>query len=512
MPVSFNDPSRVPVSNKGKYDMFSRNVSAYYLREAMNYSVIEMSVKEFLNSWLPDIDCLPIHQRIDVFNYGTENAKRKFPSKRQAIIGSVFKGIDISEIKINQRTAKERQKFSEKYESIDGGNRKRALRDFFRNKFTVNGYHNQEIGTKFFRDLTDEEKEIFFNFRMRLVVYKELTPVQKATIWETTNNSTPVNHQEKLNGMGDTPAANLVRQLARSIRSLGTSCHPLFEIKYSNDGKIIGECLTFDPVRLTYDRLVARVVTMIHQGEQPGVCDDNTIEDLYYDEGIDQEKAKVFEKKARECLDFIKAMAEEKKSLRKSKLTEDEFIILMRLYFTYKSRWKKFEIKDYSEWFDRFNTAFSQFHKKNPSAYGAEMIRTYDKNSVEKKMRCVMFMDNLRKGDLRRWEDSVAWIEKHYLTPDELIEYGIVVVRDTRRSFSRKDREMQLAKQRGKCYIDSKPLSMDDAEAAHIVSYADGGKTDPQNMVMIRSVHNRNMGTMNVNDYKIMWMNNREAA
>jgi hypothetical protein len=71
---------------------------------------------------------------------------------------------------------------------------------------------------------------------------------------------------------------------------------------------------------------------------------------------------------------------------------------------------------------------------------------------------------------------------------------------------------MQLAKQRGKCYIDSKPLSMDDAEAAHIVSYADGGKTDPQNMVMIRSVHNRNMGTMNVNDYKIMWMNNREAA
>jgi hypothetical protein len=493
---------------------FSFGLKNFASREPMIYHVIEMTVKEFIEQWLPEIDCLPIHQRIDVFNYGLETAKKKFPSKRQAIVGSLFKGIDISEIKINQRTQKERLKFAEKYESIDGGNRKRAIRDFVRNKFPLNAEYNSDIGGKFFRELTDDEKEMFYNFKMRLVVYRELSPSMKAMIWETTNNSTPVNHQEMLNGMGDTPVANSIRMLARSDTRLNSRCHSLFEVKYSNDGKIIGENLSFDPVRLTYDRLVARVWTMVYQGEKPGVCDDHTIEDLYNDSNVDDNRAKFLEKKVRECLDFIYRMAEMKKSIRKSKLTEDEFIILMRIHFTYKNRWKKFEIRNEYEWFDRFTAAYSQFHKKDPSNYGAEMIRTYDKNSIEKKMRAVLFMDNLRKGDLRRWEDSVKWMEKYYLTPDDLLDEGILVVKDTRRSFSRTDRDMQLAKQRGKCYIDGAPLNMDDAEAAHIVSHADGGKSDITNMVMVRDIHNRAMGTMNVEDYKSVWISNnqKEAA
>lgn len=491
---------------------FSNSLRNFVTREPMIYTVIEMTVREFIQNWLPEIDCLPVHQRIDVFNYGIETVKKKSPSKRQAIVGSVFKGIDIGEIKLNQRTMKERDKFAEKFESIDGGNRKRAIRDFYRNKFPLNVNYNPDIGSKFFRELTDEEKEVFYSFKMRLVVYKELSPVMKAMIWETTNNSTPVNHQEGLNGMGDTPVANGIRQLARTDLRLGTRCHSLFETKAASDGKIIGENLSFDPVRLTYDRLVARVWTMVHQGEKPGVCDDSTIEDLYNDSSIDDVKAKIMEKKSIECLDFIHYMADKKKAIRKSKLTEDEFIILMRIHFTYKARWKKFEIRDQYEWFDRFSSAYAQFHKKNPSEFGAQMIRTYDKNSIEKKMRAALFMDNLSKGDLRRWEDSVAWMEKYFLTPEDLLDEGIIIVKDTRRSFSKHDREMQLAKQRGRCYIDGEQLSWDDAEAAHIVSHADGGKSDAMNMVMVRNTHNRAMGTMNVEDYKSMWLSKKEAA
>ncbi len=493
----------------GKFSFSLRNFAT---REPMIYEVVEMTVKEFLDKWLPEIDCLPVHQRIDVFNYGIENAKKKYPSKRQAIIGSIFKGIDIGEIKLNKRTKEERKKFSEEFESIDGGNRKRAIRDFYRNKFPLNAAYNADINGKFFRDLTDAEKEMFYGFKMRLVVYKELSPTMKAVIWETTNNSTPVNHQEGLNGMGDTPVANGIRQLARTDLRLGTRCHPLFEVKSGSDGKIIGESLSFDPVRLTYDRLVARVWTVIHQGEKACVCDDWTIENLYNDSSMNEERSAVFEKKARECLDFIHKMAELKKGIRKSKLTEDEFIILMRLFYTYKTRWKRFEVRDHYEWFDRFTSAFSQFHKKNPSEYGEEMIRTYDKNSVEKKMRAVLFIDNLGKGDTRRWEDSVTWIEKYYLNPEDLLNDNVIVVKDSRRGFSGHDREMQLAKQRGRCYIDGDTLTMDDAEAAHIVAYSNGGKTEAKNMVMIRKSHNRAMGTMHVEEYKNYWISKKEAA
>lgn len=487
---------------------FSRLLRDLKSCDNMKYSIIELTVRDFLHKWLPNIDCSPIHQRIDVFNYGLEKPKKKDPSKRQGILGSIFKGIDISEIKINQRTAEEKLKYRENYESIDGGNRKRAIQDYYQNKFPINEFFNDDIGRKFFKDLTDEEKERFYKFKMRIVIYQNLTPKLKAIVWETTNNSTPVNHQEMLNGLGDTPVANAVRQLARSDRKLNTSCHTLFNYFTNNEGKIIGEHLTFDPTRLTYDRLVARVMTIVYQGEKPSYCDDEDIENLYSDETIDEAKAKDLTKKTVDCLNFIYRIGQEKKHVtgKGAKLTELEFIALMRLYFTYKDRWTKFEIKDYEEWYRCFQAAYAQFHKKNPSPYGEELIPSYDKNSRELKSRAALFIDNLGKGDTKRWLDGIEWLEKYYLTPDELIGRSLIVVKDTRRSFSREDRELQLAKQKGLCYIDGKPLKLKDAEAAHKTAHTDGGRTDAKNMVMIRAIHNRRMGSITVEEYKDLWL------
>jgi hypothetical protein len=480
----------------------------------MVYEIREMTVREFIQNLLPETDCLPVHQRIDVFNYGREDRKKRFPTKRQGIVGSIFKGIDISEMKINERTPVERRKFAEKYESIDGGNRKRAIQDFVNNKFCTNAFYNADIGAKFFRELSDEEKERFYNFKIRFVVYKHLTPVQKSNIWETTNNSTPVNHQEMLNGRGDIAIANIIRQNARQDRRLGTFNHVLFDQKDSTDGKLIGEWLSFDSTRLTYDRLVARVAVMVWQGEKPGYCDDAQIERMYNDVGFTEENIKPFEKKVKQCIDFIFSIAQEKRraTARSAKLTNDEFIMLMRLYFTYKNRYGSFTIKDKSEWYDCFREAFRGLQKKDPSDWGLEMIPTYEKHSKEMKMRAALFIDNLSKGDVRRWNDTVEWMEEYYLTPQELIDRGVLIVRDTKRTISKKDRENLLAKQRGRCYIDGKKLMLDDAEAGHIVPHSDGGSTSLDNMVMVRRSHNSRMGSMNLETYKKMYLEEKVAA
>lgn len=473
----------------------------------MDYSVLVMSIREFIHDFLPETDLLPIHQRIDVSNYGTEDRNNKNPTKRQAIIGSIFKGIDISEMKINERTQEERLKFSEKYESIDGGNRKRAIRDFYNNKFRLNSNYNSDIGAKFYYELSDDEKNRFMNFKIRFVVYRKLTPMQKAHVWETTNNSTPVNHQEMMNGVGDIPVANMIRQFARTDNRLRSWNHPLFEVKYNKDNKIIGEWLSFDPTRLTYDRLVARIASVVHQNEKPSSCDDAEIEILYCDSKIDDNNIKSMEKKVKSCLDFIYTIAKEKRNTIShfAKITEDEFIILMRLYFTYKDRYDSFSIKDTREWYDYFRLAFSGLNKKNPSDYGLEMIDTYEKNSKEKKMRAALFSENLRKHRTLRWNDSVKWMEKYYLIPEELIERKILIVLDSRRKINRSDRELLLNKQRGLCYIDGNKLMLEDAEAGHIIPHSEGGSTSLDNIVMIRRIHNSKMGSMNVETYKEMY-------
>ena len=67
---------------------------------------LPIPLKDFVVDWLPQIDCEPIDQRLEVDN-GT--------SKREGIIGFILDGIDIGLITIGESPEN-----TFKYESIDG--------------------------------------------------------------------------------------------------------------------------------------------------------------------------------------------------------------------------------------------------------------------------------------------------------------------------------------------------------------------------------------------------------
>ena len=69
------------------------------------------------------IDCDPIGQRPDVESM----------SKRQGIMDTVFRGYDFGELKL--RTLPEGNDYL--YRSIDGGHRKRAIRDYILGKYKL---------------------------------------------------------------------------------------------------------------------------------------------------------------------------------------------------------------------------------------------------------------------------------------------------------------------------------------------------------------------------------------
>ena len=75
---------------------------------------------------------------------------------------------------------------------------------------------------------------------------------------------------------------------------------------------------------------------------------------------------------------------------------------------------------------------------------------------------------------------------------------------DIQRLFSKELKENTLTKQGYVCYIDGTKLDMEEAEAAHITAWSAGGRTTPDNIAMVHKKYNQDMGTMNVEEYKII--------
>ena len=121
------------------------------------------SIKEYLLNHAATINNSPIGQRRPVEKSNIGGNK---PSKAQAIINVIFSGDDLSEIKIADISNRKTQF---KYESIDGGHRKRSIVAFFRGEFPTHA--TSVIGQKYFSQLTDEEKEYFFGYVLRFLVF-----------------------------------------------------------------------------------------------------------------------------------------------------------------------------------------------------------------------------------------------------------------------------------------------------------------------------------------------------
>ena len=175
----------------------------------------EYSIANFYNMLNPisdsRIDCDPVGQRPDIESM----------TKRQGIIDTVLRGYDFGELKLRTIPSGEYR-----FRSIDGGHRKRAVRDFIDNKFKTNrstvAYIDGKeikIGGMYYKDLPLEVKESFNAYKMRFTIYGEtMTDEQAGETFRRTNITTDVNHQEMLNSYEDNLVAKFVREISRPIR------------------------------------------------------------------------------------------------------------------------------------------------------------------------------------------------------------------------------------------------------------------------------------------------------
>ena len=439
------------------------------------------------------IDCDPEWQR---GNVDTLFHSSGAPSKAQSIIACILSGLDIGEIKLAE--------WKDGRASIDGGNRKRAILAFITNKFKL--HKKSPWGQKSFAELTEVERETIWNYQMRVIIYKNMSPRLIGNLFRTTNTVTPVNKQEMRNSYGDDPLAMLVRRTVRVIREVSNVIHPLYEICGGTDEEPNYRWLGFNNARLKMEDQLARILYRILEGETAGPAPDNALNHMYDTVGPMWEKnpdeqAKV-EKKLKAALDFFHKVAVAAKSKRPNGLSMRQFSLLTRLYFHMMGQYKSFKVNDYGDFWKGFAKAFVAVEKRRDLV---NISGGYDSDRTVGEAF----------GGYLSFDRPEDW--KHQATIDWFLEefdpLNYITVKDPKRCYTAKQIEDRLIEQDWKDYIDGRPLKLEDAVGAHKIAHTKGGKTSLDNLVVISSEHNGAMGSTDVETYK-QWYNrsNRKAS
>lgn len=453
------------------------------------FKKIFITIEEYFKNWYIKIDCNPIGQRPPVPDNNDE--------KKQGIIKSILDGINLGEITIVKNFKTKVFKFI--YESLDGGHRKRYIWDYMNNRFTVEG--------KYFNQLSKKQKRMFLNTCLTFVIYDPMNNFTKGHIFRTLNKSTDVNHQEELNSFGDTAIANMIRETVRQIEKsngqLTTSIHSIFEITKDGNGSSY-KFLEFNNDRLFIDELLSQISFRYTQTVLLGGSKDNDIKNMYITLDNNEKKVNTLSKKLNFHLNLLFELAKARKFIFKDGLSQKDWRLLTYLIFYMIDTYKKFKINDYNSFIKEYKRCFNIINDgKISNKTKIDYSKQISDINWDNKKRLVKeaFMAYLSvPHDSRKIEQAVTW----FLNEFDILNY--ITVLDKKREFSIKEKENQLAKQKFLCYIDGLHLTFSEAEAAHIKAYSRGGKTVTKNLVMVRKIHNKNMGTIDVEEFKKIYL------
>lgn len=467
----------------------------------------EITIKEFVTIYVKDLDLNPIEQRLDVQRSKNETKSTIKATKRQGIIGDIFDGLYFGEVCTYELTKKDIEIYQRDFKTLpklkkkaihDGGHRGRGVYSYTNNEFPTHA--SCHIGSKYYHELTPDEREYFDNYKVLLTEFLNSSPEFRGLQFHKAGMATPLNHQEILNSYGHTAVANVIRKKSRDLGDgIDNRPHDLFTLDYDKDGNPHGRFLGKNgPGRLSYDRFTARAAyCVLKNGPTP--CDDDELVSMYKNTSLTNNDVKKLEKRLDEALTFIYkiANAARQDSCGKKIIDFEEAVMLKRLYFSWKAECGvDLHIQNSNEFWREFSKAFY-------AARADITIRFNDKGNGDgtngqffgKKLRTHKNIDD--------WNYTVNVMTKAGFTLAKMIEKEVIFL--TGRGSRGFDINMVFKKWVDNDRldgVDGKPLLFADAVGAHIVPYSKGGTTDYSNLEVTSAAHNRNMGTMNLLEYK----------
>ena len=475
----------------------------------ISWYIEEVNIGTFYHMLSPTssvrIDCDPVGQRPDIESI----------TKRQGIIDTIIRGFDIGELKLREVVTGQYRR-----RSVDGGHRKRAVRDFMDGKFKTHkntfcqiGEKVFKIGNLYYKDLPIEVKEFFLSYKIRFTIYdKSMTDEQAGEIFRRTNITTDVNWQEMLNSYEDNLVAKFVREISRPIRDLNNKCHALFEYRFLTPEKRKQYWFQSASTRLRDDEFVTRLLTVLVKPAKESnwmTCSNKETEACFIHLGDKENgvwannsvEAKKHQKLVTEALDFILNYAKAKKSLSRQLLSTQEFTVISRFYAYLIRTFGRngFKVKNWYELYVAIRGSMDKFVGKD------EDILRVDTHKDSKGLRtvCECFRQYLTvHDDETRCEQSMKWL----LEEMDIENCGIVFL-DPVRVFSADVIEQVLRVQKYKCWVTGSPLDIKDAAGGHLVAHSEGGKTIIENCMVCHKDENNRMGTMDALIYRSIRQN-----
>jgi len=486
----------------------------------------EITLRDYYDLFYEEINCNPLHQRPPV------EAGVGCP-KSVAIINSIMIGIDIQQITLVKLVDGAHRLFI--YESLDGGHRKRAIYQFMNDEFEWNGM--------LYSQLPSDLKKKFDNYTLSFTIYDPLPNFLKGYIFRSINETTDVNNQETLNSFGDSKIASLVRETVRKISANGdvTTPHELFELTSTENNY---KYLSDNNMRLNLEEFVSRVLYRVYKGGTIGSRTYEQLTEMFLDEEVDivklkakldkvldfllkmakaryggtigsrtyeqltemflDEEVDIVKLKAKldKVLDFLLKMAKARYGGTSSKhqsLPKGEMNVLANFYFYMDEFYPNWYLEDPMTFYQKFREVWVDYWSdksmdESERKYAKLVDFEYESNEVtiaeafksytteyqheEKQRQCVKFITD------------VLDVEEFFITENRERDFKPIL------------KEKKLIEQGHKCAIDGKPLTWEDAHAAHIQAWSKGGKTTYSNLAMVRKEYNWDMKTMNLEEYK----------
>ena len=445
-------------------------MSYLFKKEKVVCKTVVTTIGEYIETYQPGLllDLNPITQRPPIF-VAIDN------KKSVEIIETIMLGVSLNMITIVKNKKGEKYK----WESTDGGHRKRAIHDYYNNEFAVNG--------KFFNDLTLEEKKEFLNIKIVLDIYEPMSNYMKGQIFRIYNGTmNPPNHQELLNSFGDVDIANKIRE---TVREEFDENHKLFDLTDAKKSKYIDVQNT----RLKLEEFVARIYYRYYKDGFLGSRKDTELQAMYADKNI---KVKSIKKKVDAHLNFLFKMVKVRKNLT-TKMGWRELNTLSNVYHYFNEKLGNWTLFDENVFYKNFSAVYYDYSLDKNKKYGDVVDFEFETHDVTVK-ECFKNYTTCHDSYVKQ-EQLVKWIVEH----EDLKLNLSVRILDTQRLFNKEVKEGSLALQGYKCGVDGKDATYDEVEATHDVAYILGGSSkDTSNCVMIRKEYNKKMGTLTIAQYK----------
>lgn len=375
-----------------------------------------------------------------------------------------------------------------KYTVIDGGHRGRSIQRFVKNRLAVS------INGKKMTNLENPDVDMIDRIRVPIDI-RECSTIEACELFRAVNTQTPTNRVEQLMANEDSEAAEFVRRTTSSIREYGwNKPHPLFEvIKHANGESQSAHWFESHPNKRRYwdEAVLIATVSLMKKANDPINWTEvvNLVED-------DIDISNNVKSKVTQLLDdALELRFNRSKKLKLNNLTWDAFMSIWLGLHHYKSR--EFVINDSRKFAQNFISTYSLLTSPNPCKSDPSL----DTRTI---------MDGKETHLLKEWMRRN--IKKHFNNPtrrkmmfDLFMEYfddSCITYRTEKRSLNTKERERALAEQGYACFIDHKPLDLDDSVWGHDTAWAQGGEL--MDGAVIRRTHNRDMGTTTLEEYRMI--------